>query len=214
MARKSGKKRRTGDNTGKNRFDKVPCVIGIDQSYSNTGLAIIVNGRIKKLSKINFKGCKTKTDKRDRMETTLLKVIQSCRKHFEQNEIVIFVERIRTFTSGDELRPGVIKPHAALIAKVVDTAYHCGIKVYSVDTRCWKNAVLGTAKPAGFPYPGCDNPKKIREVKYICELGFAKEMEIYSQKKNEIRYDDDMADAACIGLYGFTPGPLKLLLET
>ena len=205
---------RTGDNQGKNNFIPTRCIIGVDQSYTNTGLAIAVDGKLKKLTAVNFKGCKNKTEKRNKLEATIRKALEVCIKKYTAEQVTIFVERIRTFTAGDDLRPGVIKPQAALIAKIVDAAYEYGIKVYSIDTRAWKTAVLGTSRPAGFPYKGVDNPQKIREVKFICELGFDKELEVLTKTGQFKCYDDDIADAACIALYGFHGGPYKLLLET
>lgn len=188
-------------------YKKVPCVIGIDQSYTRTGIAICVNGKLKKITSIDFKYIKTKTGKRFKLQEVLKKAIESCLKKFKPEEINIICERIRTFTGTDEIRPDVIKSHAQLIAYIVDTAFVYGIQTYSVDTRAWKSGVLGTCKPLIEAFEGVKDPKKIREVKYIISLGFEDQIVNYKNNQKKKYYDDDAADAACIALYGFVRVP-------
>ena len=35
-------------------FRSVPCIIGIDQSYKRTGISIAVNGKLKKITSVDF----------------------------------------------------------------------------------------------------------------------------------------------------------------
>ena len=88
-----------------------------------------------------------------------------------------------------------------------------GIKVFSVDTRAWKSRVLGTSKPVFEPLEGVENPQKFGSVRKAIKLGFGEQMKVKSCKTRSFRYDDDMADAICISLYGFSGYPYTLSLE-
>lgn len=194
-------------------YTPTPCIIGIDQSYTNTGIAIAVGDQLKRISNIPLDKIKSKTLKREKVAKVVGQAIQSCLKHYQPNEVTIIVERIRVYSQGfsgtKNMSMPFIKSQAALITTIVDTAFHYGVRVYSVDTRAWKNRILGTSKPLAIAFPGCKNPKKIREVKYIVELGFADQLKC----KNHKDYDDDRADAACIALYGNSGEPYMLKLE-
>ena len=197
----------------RNTFEEVPCIIGIDQSYTRTGISIATKGKPRNAFSIDFKGVKTKTQKRLLLQSTLRKVIETCLKKYDSSEVTIIAERIRTFTESDSLRVDVIKAHSALMAYIVDTAAEYGIKVYSVDTRAWKSRVLGTSKPIFEPLEGVENPQKFGSVRKAIKLGFGEQMKVKSCKTRSFRYDDDMADAICISLYGFSGYPYTLSLE-
>ena len=197
----------------RNSFHEVPCVIGIDQSYTQTGISICVNGKLKKVTSIKFKHEFNKTQKRLKVQEVVEKAIESCLKNFNVDQVVIIVERIRTYTAGDNLRPDFLKSQGALIATITDTAYRYGIKVYSVDTRCWKSAVLGTSKPIFEPIAGVSDPQKFGSVRKVIDLGFEEAITIRRSRNSRVRLDDDAADSACIALYGFTGYPYNLILE-
>lgn len=109
-----------------------------------------------------------------------------------------------------------IKQTGALIATIVDAAYEHGIPVYSVDTRAWKSAVIGTSKPE-------DGNNKLPAINFIRKLGWEDEILIPIPRKRKgcfekdgsfYMWNDDAADSACIALFGFTPGfKEKLKLE-
>ena len=204
-------------NSGKearNSFKEVPCIIGIDQSYTRTGISIAVNGKLKKVTSITFvkSHIKTKSAKRMEVQRVLRKAIESCLKYFTPDEIVVLAERVRTYTASNELRPIVIKAQSAMIAYIVDTAYLYGIKVFSVDTRHWKTRVLGTAQPSVEAFEGVKNPQKILAVKKIISLGFEEDIRLVNNH-GTVTYNDDAADSACIALYGFSGRPYQLQLE-
>lgn len=182
-----------------------PVIIGVDQSYTRTGISIVVNGKLKKVTSINFKCVKTKTEKRLLLSRKIEQAIQSCLKHYPPSEICVVCERIRTFTSGFDIRPDYLKTTGALIASFVDTAYKYNIYTYSIDTRAWKAAVLGSSKPTGEPIEGVTNPQKFASVRYVINLGFEKELQKIQGRggKSHITLDDDAADSACIALSPF-----------
>mgnify|MGYP002764591971 FL=1 len=191
------------EDARKNRqYQGQKCIIGLDQSYKRTGISIAVNGKLKKVSSINFQHVKTKTEKRLLLAKTLEKAIKSCLKKYPPEDIAIICERIRTYTAGYDLRPDYLKTTGALIAYIVDTAYKYGIEVYSIDTRAWKSAVLGSSKAVFPPVNGVKDPQKFGSVAYIIKLGFEENLRSKSNR-NKYYMDDDMADGACIALSPF-----------
>ena len=153
-------------------------IIGIDASYTRTGLAIAIDGNLETVKSIKFKGLKTKPEKR----ANLRKKVEKYIKKYQPDMIV--TERTRQFSTGDKsfIALNMIKTGMSLLTTIIDIAYENGIPVYSVDTRAWKSAVVGTSKPKG-------GDKKLPTLEYITSLGF----DVYD--------DDDAADAACISLF-------------
>lgn len=196
----------------RNTFKEVPCIIGIDQSYTRTGIALAINGKVIKTFSLDFKRINAKTNKRLETQKALNKILDKCLKKYSSNQIVVIVERIRTYTNSLDLRPPVIKAQAALMAYIVDTAFVRGVKTYSVDTRCWKSRILGSSKPIFEPIEGVTNPQKFGSVRKAIELGFNEEISVY-RNGTRTSYNDDMADAICIALYGFSGYPYQLQLE-
>lgn len=201
-----------GQGKARNTFVEVPCIIGIDQSYMRTGISICVNGEIKKLYSLDFRTTKYKTVKRNKLRQVLGKAIEACLKKFEPQEINVICERVRTFTASTDMRPEVIKAQSALVATIVDAAFAYGVKVFSVDTRHWKTRILGTSRPIFEPIEGVKNPQKFGSVRKMIDLGFYDNL--YSSSGRGFTLNDDVADAGCISLYGFSGRPYQLLLET
>lgn len=196
-------------------------VIGVDQSYTRTGLSMCVDGRFMYIGSEDFSVLgpdATKTDKRDLISNRIYVLINQAIQR--NDDITIICERIRLKSQG-AISADYIKSTAAMIGRIVDTASRFGIKVYSVDTRAWKAAVVGTCNPQENRH-GID-PHKYPTIKHIEKLGLLKKVLIpYGGKGKKgvvavrgrtYTVDDDAADAACIALYGFSDGPLKLQLE-
>lgn len=189
-------------------------VIGIDQSYNNTGISIAADGKLKKASSINLSCCQNNTEKRLMVKNKLIHILDKMSQR--GNQITIICERIRTF-SGGFLSTDYIKSTGALIATIVDVAQGYDIRVYSVDTRSWKSAIVGTSKSDK------DGNNKGPTIKFVRKLGFEdsllvpiKRAKKGSFEKNGQHYmwNDDAADSACIALYGFLPkSQQKLKLE-
>lgn len=197
----------------RNSFDPVPCVIAIDQSYKRTGIAICSKGKVVKALSLDFKGFNSKPQRRKEIRIVLRKLIKTCLKKYNNEEIVILVERTRTYTQGNIFNDKVISSFYTIIGTIVDTAYEYGIRTYSVDTRSWKSKVLGTSKPCVIPFEGVKDPQKILSVKKAISLGFEEQLKIIKGNGEFRYYNDDMADAICMSLYCFCKPPYYLNLE-
>lgn len=166
-------------------------ILGIDASYTKTGIGIAKNGELRKIKSIKFKGLNKKYEKRAKLKERLQYYIN----RYKPDKIII--ERTRQFSQGQNpfIAMPMIKAGISILTIVVDIAYENGISVYSVDTRSWKSQVVGTSKPK-------NGNKKLPTIEFVESLGF------------EVNEDDDAADAGCIALYGFIPEEKqKLKLE-
>ena len=207
-------------------------VIGIDQSYSRTGISIAADSKLKKVSSIDFSQLKIKdnSSKRLYLECYLDKIINLCKK--KSTNVYIYIERIRTFNtrqshasnSNDKkliMSAKYMISTGALLGKIIDIAYKHKIKVYSVDTRSWKAQVLGTNKVLPKDEKE-EKPPKMNSIRYIESLGWNLKLRNKNEKikrvskgkkKGAIKYDDDAADSGCIALYGFIPQNKQKLKE-
>lgn len=181
-------------------------VIGVDQSYTRTGISIGFDGELYKVSSLSYKGLKSKSEKRMELNRVISKILEM--NQHKASETMIICERIRTFSGGGKgddkgfLSTKYIKSTAALIASIVDAAFLRGVKVYSVDTRSWKSKIVGSSKTI-------NNDPKGPTVAFIMNLGF----DISSiNRDGNIKYDDDAADSGCICLYGFLPEKKQTLM--
>lgn len=202
------------------------CIIGIDESYTQTGVAVIINDDVVRVFCENFKGCKTNTEKRIRIKHFLYDIVAWIHTEHDisYKEVKVVIERIRTF-SGGHLSTKYLITTGALVATIIDTFAEFGILVYSVDTKSWKNNVVGSAKPYNNKYG--INPNKYRTVLYIRDKGylhFVAEPYTGRGKKGIVpvtidgekvmcKINDDMCDAICIALYGTLPEQKQKLIE-
>ena len=188
-------------------------VIGIDQSYTRTGISIAGDGKILKVSYIPFEPSECHSEKRKKVKGILTKIIT--KNISKASEMVIIVERIRQF-SGGTLSMDYIKSTGALIGCIVDTASEFDVPVYSADTRSWKSQVVGTSVPKANKYNV--DPKKWPTIEFLLKQPEVSESDIlvkvgkrckkYAKKigSDKYCYNDDAADSACIALYGFKKG--------
>jgi len=193
-------------------------VIGIDQSYADTGVSICVDGTLKNLSHIDYPSNATNSLKRQIITSKLDALIGRMKPKAKQ--LVVIIERIRLKSDGF-INIDYIKSIGALNATIVDVATRHDIEVYSVDTRAWKSQIVGTSKPLSNKY-GFD-PKKWPTIKYIIKQGFEDYIKfpVSKQKKKAVierdgerfTYNDNIADSACIALYGFRGNPEQLKRE-
>ena len=204
-------------------------VIGIDQSYTRTGITVLCNKEIFEMYSLDFKGCKDNDDKRIELQSQLMEAIDNVNVQLDADEIIIITERIRLRSQGF-LSENYLKATGALVASIVHIGKLYNIPVYSVDTRSWKSQIVGNSKPLNNPYG--INPEKYRTILYMRDKGLLKYIaEEYKGKgekgviwanrrltdgkkeKARIKVNDDLADSYCIAMYGYLPKTKQKLKE-
>lgn len=208
-------------------------VIGIDQSHKRTGITVLYEKKIVYMQSVNYEHLKTNNEKRMFTEHVLrgiilnLKedgVIEQMFKKETPQKIEIITERIR-LRSENFISENYIKATGALVASIIRVAEEFDIPVYSVDTKSWKNNIVGSSKPLNNPY-GID-PKKYRTILYMRDKGLLKYIaEEYKGRgkkgvinvkiggeKVPCEINDDLADSYCIALYGYLPKTKQKLKE-
>ena len=195
-------------------------VIGIDQSYTRTGITILEDKKILGMHSVNFDGCKTNTEKREHLKH----FIESLFDNYNIDNATVITERIRLRSQGF-LSESYIKSTGALIATIIDIFATYDIPVYSVDTRSWKSQIVGNSKPLENSYG--INKEKYRTILYLRSKGLLKHIvEPYTGrgkqgvinikingKKTPCKINDDLADSYCIAMYGFLPEHKQKLKE-
>lgn len=193
-------------------------VIGIDQSYENTGISFSADGELIKVNSIYLDKYKTKSEKRKVLRKALKKICKVTTNNAVN--VVCVIERIRLRSQGF-LNIDYIKSIGALNATIVDVMNEFCIQVYSVDTRCWKSQVVGTSKSESnkFGVP----EKKWPTVKWCISKGFRrsilKEVEGRREKGTfrrggiKYEYDNDASDSAAISMFYFVGDKSKLKIE-
>lgn len=197
-------------------------VIGVDQSYSNTGIAVVTSENellqtcnLKLAGKKQLKNC-NKSRLRAKLINTLTKTLENIiiKEHTSDVSVCLIYERVRLI-SGGSINEDYIKDMSAMVGAIEDFCYANDIPCYSADTRSWKSQVVGTSKAQE---NDCYvDPKKYPTIKYVEDiLGHTMEIREYLPENTRIRnylvdnvgkfiYNDNVADAICIAYYGFKP---------
>ena len=197
-------------------------IIGIDQSYKNTGISIAADGKLKKVHSVHLEHLKNNSEKRSKLKISLDKIIARIIPQAECVEVII--ERIRLRSQGF-LNIDYIKSIGALNALIVDLCNVYGIKVSSVDTRCWKAQVVGTSKPGPknnfwnmepekyptFEWLKQNYPLLIPSV-FIDMSNTRKKKNVFELQGKLWKINDDACDSAAIAMFGFV-GDLGKLEE-
>ncbi len=199
-------------------MDKI--IIGIDQSYQDTGVTVSVNGKVRKVYAIKLSKEKNNSVKRERVRGFLLSLLALIEKKYDTTDTVCIIERIRLKSQGF-INIDYIRNMGALNATIIDVMYLHGIKTYSVDTRAWKSAIVGSSKPLSNKYG--INPEKYPTIIWCIKNGYKDNIIDYDvgKKKNGVitkngekyMYDDNKADSLAISLYGFIPVKKQKLQE-
>lgn len=197
-------------------------VIGIDQSYKDTGISVCYNGKIKMAKSIPLEKLKNNTERRYELQKQLHKIMSSVHilKNDYNAEVIVIMERIRLRSQGF-INIDYIKSIGALNALIKDTAYDFDYPVYTVDTRAWKSAVVGSSKPKQNPF-GID-PNKYPTILWCNRNGYNRHIKQYIGKSKKqlgvmedgfgkYTYNDNIADSICISLFYFQ-GNRELLKE-
>lgn len=198
-------------------------VIGIDQSYKNTGISISADGKLLKISSINLEKYYNNSNKREYLAERLKKILEKI--YNKAGEVVCIIERIRLRSKGF-VNIDYIKSIGALNALIVDIMSYYGIPTYSVDTRCWKAQIVGTSKPGNpdnsyamepekyptFEWLKMNYPHLLMSV-FIDMTGTRKKKNVFEENGRLWKINDDACDSAAISLFGFYGQKDKLELE-
>lgn len=202
-------------------------VIGIDQSYADSGIAVVCNGKVMSVTDCKPKSSASNTEIRSQLRQKLTRVfsmMQMKQNKLESCELICIIERIRLQSAkpGSQhfLNLPYIKGMGALNAVIVDLASEYGIPVYSVDTRSWKSRVVGASSPMRNPYGFPE--EKWPTIKWCIDHGYgwliAEEVSprkvkgVIEEDGERWTYNDNKADAIGIAMYGFINDP-KLEVE-
>ena len=198
------------------KYEKV--VIGIDQSYNNTGISIAADGKLVKVRSIPMAKMKTNSDKRRALANTLDGLLNSV--YPKAKNVICIIERIRLRSQGF-LNIDYIKSIGALNSVIVDACNEHCVPVYSVDTRCWKSQVIGTSKGAPNKFGVPD--EKWPTVRWLIKQGWEDSILIpiegrktkgtFIRNGQKYMYNNDAADSAGIAMFGFVGDPEKLQHE-
>ena len=198
------------------KYQKV--IVGIDQSYSNTGISIAADGKLVKVRSLQLSEYKTNSDKRRALANTLNGLLKAV--YPKAKEIICIIERIRLHSQGF-LNIDYIKSIGALNSIIVDKCHEYCVPVYSVDTRCWKAQVIGTSKP--MPNKFGVPEEKWPTVKWLLNQGFEssilmsvegrKTKGTFTRDGQKYMYNNDAADSAGIAMFGFKGDQSKLKIE-
>lgn len=193
-------------------------IIGIDQSYKNTGITIIADGEIKIVRSKELTKYENNSERRRALRQTLDGLLRSVVPKAEN--IVCIIERIRLRSQGF-LNIDYIKSIGALNSIIVDKCHEYCVPVYSVDTRCWKAQVIGTSKP--MPNKFGVPEEKWPTVRWLLKQGWEDSILIpiegrktkgtFIRQGKKYMYNNDAADSAGIAMFGFLGDQDKLKEE-
>lgn len=209
-------------------------VVGIDQSYKRTGITVLEDDAlIRKMFYIDGSGM-THASYRRKIRCELSMILTELKEE-NRNKVEIIMERVRLRSKGRKngedqnnifLSLNYIQSTAALCGVIIEVGEQYDFPVYSVDTRAWKSAIVGTSKPQENDY-GLP-PEKYPTILYVKNRGLLKNIiEVYEGRATKgimtisehgyryrARIIDDVADSFCIAKYGFLPeGKQKLKQE-
>lgn len=197
-------------------------IIGIDQSYKNTGISIAADGKLLKVSSINLEKYWNNSNRREYLRSKLKAILEKV--YNKSANIVCIIERIRLRSQGF-LNINYIKSIGALNALIVDLMSYYGIPTYSVDTRCWKAQVVGTSKPGPKNNPWNMEPEKYPTFEWLKQnypllvpsvfidmTNTRKKKNVFELQGKLWKINDDACDSAAISMFGFV-GDLGKLEE-
>lgn len=200
--------------------------IGIDQSYTDTGIAIAVNGKIEVARSIPLHELDNDSEKRNQLEIVIDRAIALCTR----KELIpqIYIEQPRI--NKGQTTFDYIKRAGAMEAKIVDICYMLDYRCYAIASNAWKSAIVGDRdkedNSCGVP------PQKWHTAQYTLSQGYDRfvlqgastrthnfirhatidDVKVRSniQPAQKLKYNDNIGDAICIALYGELPAEQQI----
>ena len=185
-------------------------VLGIDQSYKNTGISLVADGTLRDVRSLYLDKYQSNSKRREVLRVHLDKLLRLASTKAEH--VVCMVERTRIHGGSTSfINIDAIKAMGALTATIVDVCAIYGVAVFSVDTRCWKSQVVGTSKGQSNRYGVPE--EKWPTVRWVISQGFRdKIVEDWTGQRRskgswtdsngkKWHYNDDAADGAGIAMF-------------
>lgn len=183
-------------------------VIGIDQSYNDTGISISADGQLLDVKHVCLNNYKSHSARRAVLKEKLGLLMSAVANKSEN--VVVIVERARIHGGNTSfINIDVILAMGSLVAVIEDVFQPHDIPIYSIDTRAWKSAVVGSCKT-------CENncgvpPEKWLTVRWVIDQGFEhkilepvdnprKSKGTFYRNGQKYRYNDNAADSAAISM--------------
>lgn len=191
------------------RLPEYKAVIGIDESYANTGVALCINGEIIAARSLL---AKEKNSMRLIVQNEMQSLLGIAKeKGISENEVAIVFERVRLF-SNSFISTQYMVSMSYLNAAIIMQGHKLGIPCYSVDTKCWKSHVVGSSKPMENKYgveprkfltlDYCMRNPKLRDFVVEYEENPRRQKKCYRTKDNRFaRFNDNVADSICIAMF-------------
>lgn len=201
-------------------FIQTSGVIGVDESYEETGLSLSIDGTVITALSVKEKG-HWEMRKKVREEIVHLHELFTAKTRKADNCCIVF-ERIRQFSHCFISMPYIVGM-SYLNAYVLDAGYFLGLKAYSIDTRAWKSAVLGSSKKVQNKYGVAE--EKFLALNYCMQNGLKQFVaeEVTNNKRPPKgafekegklwHFNDNIADAICISLSPWFASPEAFKLE-
>lgn len=191
-------------------------IIGIDQSYTDTGLTVLTQGGFSLVTSVTFKECgSSKYRKCDLLRSKIIRAVELCHSN-GYTDVTINYEQIRYNNPVNSKKKTTFgNTHGSSIMEgfIWDAAARCETTLYSVPTISYRSAVVGNTK-------GVENdlgidPSKYPTYTFLLSTGQirpfldtprpSKRKGIVLYKGERMWYNDNKGDSACIALYGTLP---------
>lgn len=186
-------------------------IIGIDESYANTGIALNVRGKAVVTKSLLSE---SKNGMRLEVQSTIRELNWMAKEMYAipQGKIAIVFERVRLF-SNSFISTQYMVSMSYLNGAIIMEGARLNIPCFSVDTKCWKSHVVGSSKGKVNKY-GVEE-KKFLTLDWCMRNGYKdfvveyeenekKQKKCYKTKDGRFaRFNDNVADAIAISMFYF-----------
>lgn len=189
-------------------------IIGVDQSFTETGISIVSKSSILKVTSLPFTKSQPIPEKADMLKIQLSRAIDKCiEKNY--NDIRVYYEQIRI---AGKTTPFSYIHNAGILEGYIWNAvqqdkYKNIVRLFSVPTQSWKCKVVGSNKSEQNDLK--IEPSKYQTFKFLESnkmLKYAMQNASNHQTKGVLckngkryKYNDNKGDSLCIALYGRLP---------
>lgn len=186
-------------------------IIGIDESYANTGIALNIRGKVVMTKSLLSE---SKNEMRLEVQSAIRELNWMAQELYAipQVKIAIVFERVRLF-SNSFISTQYMVSMSYLNGAIIMEGARLNVPCFSVDTKCWKSHVVGSSKGKENKY-GVEE-KKFPTLNWCMHNGYKdfvveyeknekKQKKCYKTKDGRFaRFNDNVADAIAISVFYF-----------